>query len=1475
MTDTDNASKSSSSEVSSKQPRLTKRAKQIEEKLKNKTATSLFDTDGDLSRRNIIEGGRRNRKRPQTFEPVSSLPQTLKRKRTTPTPPPKPTSKPTIKAIPKGAPKRTLKLTSKTKVVSKRARTTTAASRKVKQSFSPPPLPPPPPRPTTMVIKKQTMPIIQNAREKLLLTPISEQDTSRNDEISKRLKQMEIIQQHHNASVKELYHLELFQNILEYNPNAFINDVRYNKYMDEYDMWERLRQNESFTSTIQDPSLIDLLQSAIYESAHISNKQENDYVNTIHTGTGLRRINRQFATLEEYLNSFYAADEGMEDNTPEAREAYIEKERKIRQRLYDLERRGGFSTELQQIAHRRPFHPPQKHTVVHDHLLTDITMTAKNFHTSAKYRRNAARRCAKAVERYWDQIRTHDERIEREETKRLIRLAKWTSQQIKKKWKVVERVCEARHKEILKEQQAREGRRHLELILEHSEQMLGVRKEELRQYQPESEANEKEHIIQESSASRDDESSALEREQDLSIEELMDKYHNENENEEYDMTDEEQDVPIEEDGQSEDDDEELDALNDEAELSVEELLQKYNYQLEEQTLPQETEKKEIQPTGNTLATTKVSTPIPHLLRGTLREYQHVGLDWLASLYNNGLNGILADEMGLGKTIQTISLLAYLACEKKVWGPHLIVVPTSVILNWEMEFKKWLPGFKIMAYYGSPKERKEKRSGWSKDNAFHVCITSYQLVLQDQNVFRRKAWHYLILDEAHHIKNFRSQRWQVLLNFNSKRRLLLTGTPLQNNLMELWSLLYFLMPNGVSQDMPIGFANLKEFQEWFSHPVDRMIENHQEYGVDEESKAAIQKLHTVLRPYLLRRLKLDVEKQMPEKHEHIVYCRLSKRQRFLYDDFMSRGKTKETLASGNFLSIINCLMQLRKVCNHPDLFEERPILTSFAMDDSVQFVGQLLESFIRKRFASRDDTKVNLGFLNLILTDTQNNAIMSQTVAQEVMRLEASKEIFKTIAAYQKRIATSESRSVNSLKNYYDLKKYAKYREAEKIKHTISRWERINYINHFRCARRPLYDASLLQMISPTYAFSHHPRRYFDYCDSVCHAVQPYKDRIQQHRDVIEEFGFVTPKAVVPATKLPIPKKLREAHSVENDIFHTIESRLSIAFPDKRLLQYDCGKLQKLDKLLRDLAAGGHRALIFTQMTRVLDVLEIFLNMHGHRYLRLDGATKVEQRQVLTEHFNNDRRILCFILSTRSGGLGINLTGADTVIFYDSDWNPSMDKQCQDRAHRIGQTRDVHIYRFVTEFTIEENIFKKANQKRMLDNVIIQEGDFTDDYFNKNEWWKDLPEVVGANHQQSQKSIDYEQALLQAEDENDAAAAIVARNEMDMDENEFDEQTQQPSEVSSRPMSPSSSNAQPSREQSIQPSEEQIVQPSREQSVQKTNDDESADEEDMDEQEEDDMQLDVGHVDQYMLQFWEREMVGINLGFGSFPPEEES
>ncbi len=166
------------------------------------------------------------------------------------------------------------------------------------------------------------------------------------------------------------------------------------------------------------------------------------------------------------------------------------------------------------------------------------------------------------------------------------------------------------------------------------------------------------------------------------------------------------------------------------------------------------------------------------------------------------------------------------------------------------------------------------------------------------------------------------------------------------------------------------------------------------------------------------------------------------------------------------------------------------------------------------------------------------------------------------------------------------------------------------------------------------------------------------------------------------------------------------------FPEKRLIKYDCGKLQTLANLLRSLILDQHRVLLFTQMTRMLDILENFLNYHGYKYLRLDGSTSIEQRQVLMERFNNDKKIFVFILSTRSGGIGVNLTGADTVIFYDSDWNPTMDAQAQDRCHRIGQTRDVHIYRLISERTVEENILKKANQKRLLADMTIEGGCFT-------------------------------------------------------------------------------------------------------------------------------------------------------------------
>lgn len=802
--------------------------------------------------------------------------------------------------------------------------------------------------------------------------------------------------------------------------------------------------------------------------------------------------------------------------------------------------------------------------------------------------------------------------------------------------------------------------------------------------------------------------------------------------------------------------------------------------------------------------------VPPLLRGTLREYQRQGLDWLAGLYANNTNGILADEMGLGKTIQTIALLAHLACRHEVWGPHLVIVPTSVMLNWEMEFKKWCPGFKILAYYGSQEERKRKRQGWNNDDVWNVCITSYQLVLQDQQVFRRRRWHYMILDEAHNIKNFKSQRWQTLLGFNTHSRLLLTGTPLQNNLTELWSLLFFLMPaeNGVG-----GFADLQEFHDWFRKPESQILENGRDQ-MDDEAKAIIGKLHKVLRPYLLRRLKADVEKQMPAKYEHVEFCRLSKRQRELYDGFLARNDTRNTLASGNYLSIINCLMQLRKVCNHPDLFVDRPIMTSFRMRKSVTADYEAPVRAVQHSFLAESPmSSVNLAFLNLVPTKHEHLSTMK---ADSIAQLSSHRILMDLREAQKSRAqnayTTLDPGTVES--NIAYVESAARWGRFEELQHCV-------YLNALRRQQRPIYGSNVVALLNIN---AHNPlrkprprvpRKIMDWFESDSAFVQALTPSLDQRADslktTIEKFSCVTPAVVTrDFDQFILGRKGIEAFSDEDlklsapvrwapfmpkqppsDPWHEARMRLTIQFPDKRLLQYDCGKLQALDKLLRKLQSGNHRALIFTQMTKVLDILEQFLNIHGHKYLRLDGATKVEQRQILTDRFNHDSRILCFILSTRSGGLGINLTGADTVIFYDQDWNPAMDKQCQDRCHRIGQTRDVHIYRLISEHTIEANILRKASQKQMLDDVVIQEGEFTTDTFDRPSVRDVLGEKVdfmsegvaaadaaldlvlgGSESSNDQRRVG--RVFEQAEDKEDVAAARVAEKEILADDADFTE-----------------------------------------------------------------------------------------------------
>ncbi|KAK3843322.1 MAG: SNF2 family N-terminal domain-containing protein [Linnemannia gamsii] len=1408
--------------------------------------------------------------------------------------------------------------------------------------------------------------------------PLTPLDRLRLAKVAEQEGKLHEVIDHHDSLARELYHLETFTTMLTYDPIKIKSDhsEKMIRFLRNFDLWSQVpdlvssvqlstnRISTRRSANEHREQLVDMLQKNV-EGALPRRMDLSSTIDIIRQGP-LRGYPSQYASFDQYLNSFVYVDD--EEVTPEEADSRAETHAQLLDRIDALKAEGRLAGKP-----GKPFVDPEVPKLQYNWLMEHIMTSSRLIKEEGKLQMARARKVSKMITRHFEQLHGKSEREQRLEEKRMRKVAKLTSNEVKKKWRYVEGIVKARHKGLLKEEQEEAGKRHLNLILEHSTQILEVQQSTLigapsaPGASAASDAPDLSDVLSDlpSVPSVADPSSrrssvALSA---VSSDAELDAGDTEFHAAEPDA-DDETTLANEESG-SEDDEEEINGLAAEMDIPIEELLRQYGYQLsggEESDGDDEQEDEEIndkaaasptskrgrssQPTpkdelqdvqavlkveedagnkplstlkdaiadesmdmqvdvaaqdGRALASqdtpdsenlasvasspaqseeivmsskeiaralpegikatskpSPLSTKIPFLLKHQLREYQHVGMDWLANLYSNGLNGILADEMGLGKTMQTIALLAHLACEHGVWGPHLIVVPTSVMLNWEMEFKKWCPGFKIMTYYGSPKERKEKRVGWSREHAFHVCITSYQLVVQDQTVFRRKAWQYLILDEAHNIKNFRSQRWQTLLNFNSARRLLLTGTPLQNNLMELWSLLYFLMPNGVSETMPVGFANQKEFQEWFSHPVDRMIEGNEQQ--DEDSKAAIARLHTVLRPYLLRRLKADVETQMPAKYEHIVYCRLSKRQRFLYDDFMSRGKTRETLASGNFLSIINCLMQLRKVCNHPDLFEVRPIVTSFAMPSAVSAFG-VNEFLVRRKMFSEIDKareSVNLGFMGLVFTDMEEQ--LSTMDLEILTELDATRCFQKKASEF----TSTQAKTLSSSHHYQDIRQYSSMRRHLHLQTSRQRWEQLGYVNSNRCHSTLMYGSSLLRMCQEPpkskkgcahiLEQASDPRQYLKYTNAVAQAVVSSADRFRESQETIKRFAFVTPAVLVrdqtwnPIRVNPSPSLLEVACQQAEEFLHPVESCLQVQFPDKRLLQFDCGKLQKLDSLLRELKSGGHRALIFTQMTKVLDILEIFLNIHGHRYLRLDGATKVENRQHLTDRFNSDPKILAFILSTRSGGVGINLTGADTVIFYDSDWNPSMDRQCQDRCHRIGQTRDVHIYRFVSEFTIEENMLKKANQKRMLDNVVIQEGEFTTDYFQKMDWRDMLGEddlaKIGdlgptqANGEPQDLSTvhgaDLEQALAAAEDENDVLAMQQAKHEMEgVDMGDFSEvgAAAAATGASVQFEVSTSSNA-------------------------------------VDEDEEGEI-IELGHVDEYMLRFMEREY-GHYVGFGGLP-----
>lgn len=593
----------------------------------------------------------------------------------------------------------------------------------------------------------------------------------------------------------------------------------------------------------------------------------------------------------------------------------------------------------------------------------------------------------------------------------------------------------------------------------------------------------------------------------------------------------------------------------------------------------------------------------------------------------------------------------------------------------------------------------------------MCVTSYQLAVQDASVFRRKKFYYLILDEAHNIKNFESRRWRTLLAFQAQRRLLLTGTPLQNSLMELWSLMHFLMPH--------LFRSRQEFSYWFSNPLSSAVE-----GRSRISDELVKRLHSIMRPFVLRRLKKDVAKQLPAKHEHEVLCKLSRRQQLLYEEFMSRSSTKRALAkdsSANFVSMMNVVMQLRKVCNHPDLFEPRPIVAPFVCSPGLclEVPSQVVVDLTRAPRLLRvvDDSALRppAAPLHLVLGpplfvddinsdhDRLRRRLDDQATAS-VERLHAFRSIVDELGVCST-LTLGAVRATLSLLVSEPLRLAALAVDAwgDDDDDAVPFWLTLT---RNRARRRA--PGLLVEMLE----------------------ASSLPERTARMRDAFDRFVFAVPRAVAPQPVLAVRGRKRHDATLEcasprgavEDLAVRVSRRLSahmrrvelalaVDFPDRSLVQWDSGKFHKLAPLLRDLKRDHHRCLIFTQMSRMLDVLEAFLCYHGHSYSRLDGSTQPDERQRRVERFNTDESLFCMILSTRSGGLGINLTGADVVIFYDSDWNPAMDAQATDRAHRIGQTREVHIYRLVCEATVEENIIVKAKQKRKLEFVALTEGQF--------------------------------------------------------------------------------------------------------------------------------------------------------------------
>ncbi|KAI9246954.1 SNF2 family N-terminal domain-containing protein [Phascolomyces articulosus] len=748
---------------------------------------------------------------------------------------------------------------------------------------------------------------------------------------------------------------------------------------------------------------------------------------------------------------------------------------------------------------------------------------------------------------------------------------------------------------------------------------------------------------------------------------------------------------------------------------------------------------------------------PSMLMCQLKSYQLKGLNWLANLYEQGINGILADEMGLGKTVQSISLMAYLAEVHNIWGPFLVIAPASTLHNWQQEVSRFVPSFRALPYWGNPKDRKVLRQFWNRkqlygrDAPFHVVITSYQLVLTDVSYFQRVKWQYMVLDEAQAIKSSSSARWKQLLGFHCRNRLLLTGTPIQNSMQELWALLHFIMPT--------LFDSHEEFSEWFSKDIESHAENK---GTLNEHQ--LRRLHMILKPFMLRRIKRNVQHELGEKIEVEVYCDLTARQRALYKGLKQKISISELLEKATSLneesmdSLMNLVMQFRKVCNHPELFERADVQSPMAFCGFSETGSLTKESALYCPYSSRSHIKYHIpkhlyrsggilrvpgphskaGFTTRYLDNLMNiwnpdyihksmfsdetDAAFSflrfiDTSPQEASYLFNQSLIARWVSHLSQRDKRARRRFYNTNKSNDEgyskapINTYASFliRESSTatdrlvvapgsvMDHLTSIGESMNYIaEQFDQSYIPGARSVPIEAVCIDRSFSNDQADLmFNPSMRACLFGKPAYIRTSMRSEAIE-LSAVTRKSDGEGI-MTVPSS---GHGYS-----------MMKVPAMRDLILDSGKLATLDRLLERLKNEGHRCLVYFQMTRMIDLFEEYIAYKQYKYLRLDGSSKISDRRDMVSDWQTRPEIFIFLLSTRAGGLGINLTAADTVIFYDSDWNPTVDQQAMDRAHRLGQTKQVTVYRLITKGTIEERILQRAKQKDEIQKVVISGGEF--------------------------------------------------------------------------------------------------------------------------------------------------------------------